>query len=97
MAKILGIDDAGRGPVIGPMVLTGVLIDESENKILQEIGVKDSKLILPSRRKKIKQELVKKFKHHIEITQPGEIDESTNLNYLEAIKAAMIINKLTCD
>ena len=32
----LGIDDAGRGPVIGPMILAGVLLDEKEEKYLKD-------------------------------------------------------------
>jgi len=39
----LGIDDAGRGPVIGPMVLAGCLIDEKTEEEFKKIGVKDSK------------------------------------------------------
>jgi len=95
MTKILGIDDAGRGPVIGPMILGGVLIDEKDNKILKELGVKDSKLLTPKKRNEIKKELEKKFNYHLEITSPKEIDECSNLNYLEAVKSAMIINKIT--
>ena len=95
MTKIIGIDDAGRGPVIGPMILAGVLINEKDNQFLKKLGAKDSKLLAPKRRKAIKENIKKKFKYHIEKTEPKEIDESANLNYLEAIKAAMIINKLT--
>ncbi|MCH7850856.1 MAG: ribonuclease HII [Nanoarchaeota archaeon] len=95
MTKILGIDDAGRGPVIGPMTLAGVIIDENENEELKSYGVKDSKLLTPKNRKLIKEKINSRFKSHIEISSPKEIDESTNLNYLEAIKSAMIINKLT--
>ncbi len=94
--KLLGIDDAGRGPVIGPMVLAGILIDKKEEDTLKDLGVKDSKLLLPTKRNQIGEKL-KDFKYHIEITQPIEIDESPNLNHLEAIKMAMIINKLTKD
>ncbi|MFA5060803.1 MAG: ribonuclease HII [Candidatus Pacearchaeota archaeon] len=93
--KIIGIDDAGRGPVIGPMILAGVLIEEKDKKILKEWGAKDSKLLTPKKRKEIGDKIKKKFKSHIEVTYPKEIDESDNLNYLEAIKAAKIINKLT--
>jgi len=97
MAKIIGIDDAGRGPVLGPMILAGVLIEEKENSILKEWNAKDSKLLTPKIRKEIKEKIINQFKHHIEQTEPIEIDESDNLNYLEAIKAAKIINKLTKD
>ena len=95
MTKILGIDDAGRGPVIGPMTLAGVLIDENENEELRSYGVKDSKLLSPSKRAMIKNKIQDRFKNHIEISTPEDIDKSTNLNYLEAIKSAMIINALT--
>ena len=41
---ILGIDDAGRGPVIGPMILAGVLLTKEQenalNKIINEKGLK---------------------------------------------------------
>ena len=90
---LLGIDDAGRGPVLGPMVLAGILIDENELNELKSFGVKDSKLLSPVTRKQIKERLVSRFEHFIVTSSPREIDESSNLNYLEAIKSAMIINK----
>jgi len=97
MTKIIGIDDAGRGPAIGPMILAGVLIEKADNKKLQDLGAKDSKLLTTIQRKRIGDHIKENYKHHIEISQPIEIDESTNLNYLEAIKSAKIINTLTKD
>ena len=47
---IIGIDDAGRGPIIGPMILAGVLITKEQEKILREAGVKDSKQVTQKRR-----------------------------------------------
>jgi len=41
--KVLGIDEAGRGPVIGPMIIAGVMIEEGREKMLGE--VKDSKFL----------------------------------------------------
>jgi ribonuclease HII len=94
MVKLIGIDDAGRGPVLGPMILAGVLINSEEEKKLLEMGAKDSKLLTPSKRKMLGDKLKETYTYHTEITQPEEIDNSPNLNDLEAIKAARIINKL---
>jgi ribonuclease HII len=95
----LGIDDAGRGPVVGPMILAGVLIDPKHEKELTLLGVKDSKQLTQKRRvflaEKIK-EVAEDFA--VVITKATEIDfkseSGTNLNDLEAIKAAKIVNKL---
>lgn len=95
--KKIGIDDAGRGPVIGPMVLAGVLIEEEENENLKSIGAKDSKLLLPKKRKEVGDKIKSKYRYHVEVIYPTEIDNSDNLNYTEAIHAAMIINELTKD
>ena len=54
----LGIDDAGRGPVIGPMILAGVLLDEKEEKYLKSIGVKDSKAITQKRREFLEEKIL---------------------------------------
>jgi len=96
---LLGIDDAGRGPLIGPMFLAGVLIKEQDEKILKELGVKDSKLIIHTERIKIAEEIRKKS-IGVEIAESspkeidGAVDGGINLNTLEAKKAAQIINKL---
>jgi len=94
MTYLIGIDDAGRGPVIGPMILAGILIKKEDEHKLKEMGAKDSKLLLPTKRKALSLEIKKNYPYHAEITYPSEIDASDNLNNLEAIKAAMIINKL---
>ncbi len=101
MALIIGIDDAGRGPVIGPMILAGILIHEKHHPYLLDLGVNDSKLLMPEKRESIAIELIKKFPFHVELTHPNEIDSrtfaGTNLNWIEAIKAANIINNLSKD
>ncbi len=50
MGTRLGIDEAGRGCVLGPMVFGGVLIEEDREQLLREAGVNDSKKLSPKRR-----------------------------------------------
>ena len=42
-AVILGIDEAGRGPVLGPMVVAGVVLKPQAASALTRRGVMDSK------------------------------------------------------
>ena len=95
---ICGIDEAGRGPVIGPMVICGVALDASKLGYLRDLKVKDSKLLSPAQRERIFRELTTVGVHHVIIVEPAEIDAAVmgheNLNWLEARKAAEIITKL---
>jgi len=99
MKIFIGIDDAGRGPVIGPMLIAGVLANEKQKVLFKKLGVKDSKQVLPEKR----EELFEKIKelclsYEIVATSPGEIDGRSetglNLNKIEAIKSSEIINQL---
>lgn len=100
MTLILGCDEAGRGPVIGPLVMCGVVVEDKDLAKLLEIGVKDSKLLTERKREALFEpikSIVKSYK--LIIVEPAEIDEAvnsdtTNLNNLEAIKTALIINEL---
>lgn len=104
MASVLGIDESGRGPVIGSLFICGVLIDERMNDKLKGIGVKDSKLLSHKRRVELEKE-IKKIAKKVKIIKlsPKEIDSAVdsdsglNLNWLEAKKQAEIINELNPD
>jgi len=98
---ILGIDEAGRGPLIGPLVIAGVLIDE---KSVDRLGkVKDSKQLKPAKREQFYEKIVVSAQaYEIIIIPPEEIDAAlmnpnTNLNWLEADKMAELINLLKPD
>jgi len=95
----LGIDDAGRGPVIGPMVLAGCLINEEIELEFKKLGVKDSKELSPKQREFLAEKIREQAEtFEIVLLYPDEIDgknhEGINLNMLEAEKAAEIINKI---
>jgi len=103
MAIVCGIDEAGRGPIIGPLVICGFLIDEGKEQELIDLGVKDSKLLTPLQREKIAKILEKKYRFKTVTILPKEIDNAVegkdglNLNWLEAKKAIEIINWLEPD
>jgi len=100
---ILGIDEAGRGPVLGPLVICGVLINEKNEYKLLRLKVKDSKLLTKKRREYLFDKIKKISEHKIITIEPYEIDDavdgnnSLNLNWLEARKSAEIINELKPD
>lgn len=100
---ICGIDEAGRGPLIGPMVMAGVLVDYEGIDKLKEIGVKDSKLLSQKQRVILFKKIMGIVANQtIAVVSAGEIDEALeseelNLNWLEAHTTAKIINELKPD
>jgi ribonuclease HII len=103
MAILCGIDEAGRGPVIGPLVSAGVIIEEKDEPKLKAIGVKDSKLLTPAQREVLFKKIIAVVKDYsIKILEPHQIDAALNdpdlnLNWLEANTMAAIINELKPD
>jgi len=103
MVLLCGVEEAGRGPVIGPLVMCGVLIDEKDEAKLKSIGAKDSKLLTPRTRELLFDQIKSMVKaHKIIIIPPAEIDKillskDSNLNWLEADTSAKLINILKPD
>lgn len=96
---IIGIDEAGRGPVIGPMVMVAAAITAKEEKKLRLWGVKDSKLLTPKQREELFDQIMDLCEIEVSVVPPSEIDEaiishSFNLNLLEAKHSAFMINDL---
>ena len=84
---ILGIDEAGRGSVLGPMVIAGVIIPEKMDRVLERMGVKDSKRLSPNRRTILSRKLKKMFEYELVVISALEIDQmradGINLNDIE--------------
>lgn len=99
---IAGVDDAGRGPIIGPLIIGGVMLPRERLKELVSIGVKDSKLLTPTTRTHLAQRIhTLVTKVSVRGIHPKEIDDVVlhgvrlrKLNYLEARVMADVINEL---
>ena len=102
---IAGVDEAGRGCIIGPLVVAGVLVKDENLHVLRQIGVKDSKLLSPKKREVLFTEISRiAEKHHVVKLSPCEIDRAVEckrklhkLNRLEAQTMTQIINTLKPD
>ena len=81
-----GIDEAGRGPVVGPLVVAGVAGDDVE--VFRALGCRDSKKVTPDRRRAIDRELRKAtgVRVAVRVVQPPQLDAAMardTLNVLE--------------
>jgi ribonuclease HII len=97
-----GVDEAGRGCVVGPLVVAGVSADEEGTQELKEVGVRDSKKLSPGRRETLYPEILK-ISTRVQwlAIPPDEIDvvvltgrKYRKLNYLEGLYFARVIDEL---
>lgn len=99
--NILGIDEAGRGPVIGPLIVAGIVIPDEKVPVLERMGIKDSKKLTPTRRKVLSRKLKNMFEYETVEIKAQDIDKlranDVNLNEIEKIAMLKIINQLDCD
>ncbi|MEM2234943.1 MAG: ribonuclease HII [Desulfurococcaceae archaeon] len=90
----IGVDEAGRGPVIGEMFIALVAIPLDSLKYLKDLGVMDSKLLTPQMRSQLVPSIIKQSLATLIISaSPIEID-LWNLNELEWKKILVGITAL---
>ena len=83
MKYVCGIDEAGRGPLAGPVVVASVILPE--NSMIE--GVNDSKKISESKREKIYDTILQEaISYGVGIIYQEEIDE---INILQATKKGL--------
>jgi ribonuclease HII len=96
-----GVDEAGRGSIIGPLVIAGVSIHKSKIIQLTEMGVRDSKTLTPKARARLFGQIMKVADSVcIRKVNPVEVDDSVlvrGLNRLEAKVMAAVINTIGAD
>lgn len=96
---ICGVDEAGRGPVIGPLVVAGVTFENDFELI--EHNVRDSKKIMPKRREKLAEKIKEiAVDYEIILISASDIDDMRKimtLNEIEVNAFSKVINKLKPD
>ena len=99
---VAGIDEAGRGCVIGPLVIAGVLVKEEDLAALAALGVKDSKMLTAKKREELAPQIISLAQKHVVLkVSPQEIDRAVEsqrklykLNRLEAQTMGQIVTAL---
>jgi ribonuclease HII len=96
---VCGVDEAGRGSMVGPLVVAGVAVKQSNVRRLGRLGVRDSKKLTKAAREAMYQEILDIAEDHaIFKISPKTVDAHVfkhNLNHLEASYMAKIIKKLS--
>ncbi len=80
--QVIGIDEAGRGPLAGPVVAAAIILDDKA----VDLGINDSKKLSHSKRVQVYHQLINNYKTAVAIIEPNKIDE---LNILQATMLAM--------
>ena len=96
---ICGVDEAGRGPVIGPMVVAGVQVEGED--VLKDLNIRDSKKCTPKRRERLVEVIKEKAtRYETIVIQAKDIDvlrKTMTLNEIEVNVFAAVMKKLRSD
>jgi ribonuclease HII len=97
--RFVGLDEAGRGPVLGPLVIAGVVIHEANIDSLLAAGLTDSKLLSKEKREQLFDAILNVMEDYkIVIIKAKDIDEgrrkASNLNRIEITKMKEILSEL---
>jgi ribonuclease HIII len=96
----IGTDESGKGDYFGPLVVAGVIVDESTSAQLKKIGVKDSKLLNEDSIKKLSAAIKKIVgnKFNIIVITPGTYNklhsQMKNVNRILGWSHAKVIENL---
>ncbi|MDW5563378.1 MAG: ribonuclease HII [Methanomassiliicoccus sp.] len=92
---ICGVDEAGRGPVMGPLVVAAVMVEN--DRALRKLKVKDSKLLSHPKREELDLKIREIAMVEVSVVTAAEIDEfmkGDTLNVLEVERFAALIERL---
>lgn len=94
--KVLGIDEAGRGCVLGAMAIGAFLVDDPDDAALRKAGARDSKTITHAKRVVARERLEKLGTGEVVLVPPAELD-AESLNVLEERVIVGLVRKYRPD
>lgn len=91
---LCGVDEAGRGPAMGPLVVAAVAVDDDGP--LRKMGVKDSKRLTPQRRTELAYSIREIARIEVKVIPAADIDArgDETLNELEVEAFAELLDRL---
>jgi ribonuclease HII len=93
----MGVDEAGRGPVLGPLVVCGAHVEQTALPDIEALGLKDSKKLTAKKREALAAELKGLLRYELVVLTPEAIDarvgSEESLNALEVGCFAEAIRK----
>lgn len=99
--KILGIDESGKGDFFGPLVIAGVLADESEADRLKQHGIRDSKKITDNKILELSNWITDNFVYTLVVIGPEKYNQLyqkiKNLNKLLAWGHSRVIENIASE
>lgn len=97
MATVLGVDEAGRGAVLGPLVVAGVRVAEDRLPDLWALGARDSKLVPRERRGTVVRAIAGSGARGKVVVLPASTVDQENLTSLERDAVLRIASALSPD
>lgn len=95
---VAGADEAGRGAVLGPLVICVAICEKEKEHLLRTIGIKDSKMLSPEKREELAREIVKYCHIHVQKITAKRINElmrkGVSLNEIEAMYVADALKEI---
>lgn len=99
--RIAGIDEAGKGPVIGPMCIGGVLAEKEKVDSLKNLGVADSKKLTPKKREhlahQIRKYAQKVYIFEVSSSQIDELRKVMSMNQIMVLGFSRVLEELQPD
>ncbi len=94
----IGTDESGKGDYFGPLVIAGVFLEDKQQSVLRELGVKDCKGLSDNRVRELAEILKQGYTHSIVAIGPEKYNELyeklRNLNKLLAWGHARVIENI---